>query len=57
MSSGLTFAFVMDPISSIDIRCDTTFVLMLESQRCSMRPNRHTASAAAQVTTNRPTIQ
>jgi len=33
MSSGLTFAFVMDPISSIDIRCDTTFVLMLESQR------------------------
>jgi glutathione synthase len=33
MSSGLTFAFVMDPISSIDIRGDTTFVLMLEAQR------------------------
>lgn len=33
MSSGLTFAFVMDPIQSIDIRGDTTFVLMLESQR------------------------
>lgn len=33
MSSGLTCAFVMDPISSIDIRGDTTFVLMLEAQR------------------------
>jgi glutathione synthase len=33
MSSGLTFAFVMDPITSIDIRGDTTFVLMLEAQR------------------------
>jgi glutathione synthase len=33
MTSGLTFAFVMDPIGSIDIRGDTTFVLMLESQR------------------------
>jgi glutathione synthase len=33
MPSGLTFAFVMDPIGSIDIRVDTTFVLMLESQR------------------------
>jgi glutathione synthase len=28
-----TFAFVMDPIESIDIAADTTFVLMLEAQR------------------------
>jgi len=28
-----TFAFVMDPIESVDIRADTTFVLMLEAQR------------------------
>src|SRR5262245_9995184 len=33
MASGHTFAFVMDPIGSIDIRGDTTFVLMLEAQR------------------------
>ncbi len=29
----LSIAFVMDPIASIDIRADTTFVLMLEAQR------------------------
>jgi glutathione synthase len=29
----LTLAFVMDPIGSIDIEADTTFVLMLEAQR------------------------
>ena len=28
-----TFVFVMDPIESIDIETDTTFVLMLEAQR------------------------
>jgi glutathione synthase len=28
-----TFVFVMDPIESIDIEADTTFVLMLEAQR------------------------
>ena len=28
-----TLAFVMDPPGSIDIRADTTFVLMLEAQR------------------------
>ncbi|HEY5657158.1 MAG TPA: glutathione synthase, partial [Myxococcota bacterium] len=28
-----TLVFVMDPIESIDIRADTTFVLMLEAQR------------------------
>lgn len=33
MTQGRTFAFVMDPIASIDIRGDTTFVLMLEAQR------------------------
>jgi len=32
-TSPLTIAFVMDPIESIDIRADTTFVLMLEAQR------------------------
>ena len=32
-TSPLTLAFVMDPIESIDIRADTTFVLMLEAQR------------------------
>jgi glutathione synthase len=32
-TSGQTFVFVMDPIESIDIRTDTTFVLMLEAQR------------------------
>ncbi|MDH3519354.1 MAG: glutathione synthase [Myxococcales bacterium] len=32
-TSDRTFAFVMDPIESIDIRSDTTFVLMLEAQR------------------------
>ena len=31
--SPLTLAFVMDPIESIDIRGDTTFVLMLEALR------------------------
>ena len=31
--SPLTLAFVMDPIESIDIQGDTTFVLMLEAQR------------------------
>jgi glutathione synthase len=31
--SHLTLAFVMDPIGSIDIEADTTFVLMLEAQR------------------------
>jgi glutathione synthase len=30
---GQTLVFVMDPIESIDIRTDTTFVLMLEAQR------------------------
>jgi glutathione synthase len=29
----LTYAFVMDPVESIDIGGDTTFVLMLEAQR------------------------
>ncbi len=29
----LKIAFVMDPLESIDIRADTTFVLMLEAQR------------------------
>jgi glutathione synthase len=29
----LSIAFVMDPIAAIDIRADTTFVLMLEAQR------------------------
>jgi glutathione synthase len=29
----LSIAFVMDPIASIDIHADTTFVLMLEAQR------------------------
>ena len=29
----LTIAFVMDPLDSIDIAADTTFVLMLEAQR------------------------
>ena len=28
-----SFAFVMDPVESIDIRADTSFVLMLEAQR------------------------
>jgi len=32
-ASGLTFAFVMDPIDRVDIDADTTFVLMLEAQR------------------------
>jgi glutathione synthase len=32
-TSPLSIAFVMDPIASIDIRGDTTFVLMLEAQR------------------------
>jgi len=32
-TSPLTLAFVMDPIGSIDIEADTTFVLMLEAQR------------------------
>jgi glutathione synthase len=32
-SPQLTLAFVMDPIGSIDIEADTTFVLMLEAQR------------------------
>lgn len=31
--SAQTFAFVMDPIESVDIWTDTTFVLMLEAQR------------------------
>ena len=31
--SGQTLVFVMDPIESIDIQTDTTFVLMLEAQR------------------------
>jgi glutathione synthase len=31
-SRRLTFAFVMDPVESIDIDADTTFVLMLEAQ-------------------------
>ena len=30
-------AFVMDPLDSIDIRADTTFVLMLEAQRRGFR--------------------
>ncbi len=33
MSSPLILVFVMDPIESIDIAGDTTFVLMLEAQR------------------------
>jgi glutathione synthase len=33
VSSVLTLVFVMDPIESIDIHGDTTFVLMLEAQR------------------------
>ena len=33
MSDSLTCAFVMDPIESVDIRGDTTFVLMLEARR------------------------
>ena len=32
-TSRQTFVFVMDPIESIDIETDTTFVLMLEAQR------------------------
>jgi len=32
-SKHRTHAFVMDPVESIDIRADTTFVLMLEAQR------------------------
>ncbi len=32
-TAPLTIAFVMDPIGEIDIRADTTFVLMLEAQR------------------------
>ncbi|MGH7336457.1 MAG: glutathione synthase, partial [Myxococcota bacterium] len=32
-TSPLSIAFVMDPIAQIDIRADTTFVLMLEAQR------------------------
>ena len=32
-ASPLTLAFVMDPIGSIDIEADTTYVLMLEAQR------------------------
>ncbi len=31
--SRLTCAFVMDPIESVDVRGDTTFVLMLEARR------------------------
>ncbi len=31
--SRLTCAFVMDPIGSVDVRGDTTFVLMLEARR------------------------
>lgn len=31
--SPLCIAFVMDPIESIDVRADTTFVLMLEARR------------------------
>ena len=33
MSAPLTLVFVMDPIESIDIAGDTTFVLMLEAQQ------------------------
>ena len=32
-SSRLTCVFVMDPIESVDVRADTTFVMMLEAQR------------------------
>jgi glutathione synthase len=32
-TSGLTYAFVMDPLEQVDIDADTTFVLMLEAQR------------------------
>ena len=32
-SAPLTIAFAMDPIGEIDIRSDTTFLLMLEAQR------------------------
>jgi len=32
-TAPLSIVFVMDPIESIDIRADTTFVLMLEAQR------------------------
>jgi glutathione synthase len=33
MPAALTMAFVMDPVESISIDADTTFVLMLEAQR------------------------
>ena len=32
-NSPLSLAFVMDPLGSIDIQADTTFVLMLEAQQ------------------------
>jgi glutathione synthase len=32
-TAPLSIVFVMDPVESIDIRADTTFVLMLEAQR------------------------
>lgn len=33
MPAPLVLAFVMDPVQALDIRTDTTFVLMLEAQR------------------------
>ncbi len=37
MTNHLSMAFVMDPVESIDIEADTTFVLMLEAQRWGHR--------------------
>ena len=36
-----TMAFVMDPPESMDIRADTTFVLMLEAQQRGHRVGAH----------------
>ncbi|MCP4036176.1 MAG: hypothetical protein GY733_04510, partial [bacterium] len=30
---SLTMAFVMDPVTQLDVSADTTFVFMLEAQR------------------------
>jgi glutathione synthase len=55
----LSIAFVMDPIESIDVRADTTFVLMLEAQRRGHRvlyvdPGELAVDAGRVVTRARP---
>ena len=55
-TSGQTFVFVMDPIESIDIRTDTTFVLMLEAQRRGHRVL-HADPADLALDTGTPVVQ